>query len=483
MEAVAEPLIDAVGNDFSHVFHFQQFPAAGRGDGIERTEVPGYALGRAFPDVANAQREEQLLERSRLRLLQTVQEALCGFLPPALERHQLICRKSVEISDIPHISKIEKLFHRRVPGQHVHRLAAEEVGEGSLDLGRAAVYVRAVPPGLALVAHQRGAAVGAGLREFRLQQFRSPFGELHGGDFGNYLPAFLHIDIVAYPYVEQFHLVGVVQAGPLYHGSRKQRRFEVRHRSHRSRASHLVIDAQHPAQRLFRLELVGHGPARRLRRISQFLLDVEFVDLYDYAVCRERQFAALHVPEVYIFLDFEYVAADTSLVGHGQPPFHRAAQRLVVGAEVQVPAEQMVERTLQAACSHFVRIRQFQRAGCGISRIGERLLLVAQLLFVESVEGPVGHIYFSPDFEFGRPAAAAKSLGYIGYAQHVFRHVVAHAAVAPRQRPVQHAVPVFEAYCDSVEFQFAAICERGGYGFAGPVCKLLYLFDIVGVAQ
>ena len=61
--------------------------------------------------------------------------------------------------------------------------------------------------------------------------------------------------------------------------------------------------------------------------------------------------------------------------------------------------------------------------------------------------------------------------------------VIANASVTPCKRLDQKSVPVGETYGCPVEFQFAAVTEISVQGFGSPVCKLLDLRNVVGVAE
>ena len=65
----------------------------------------------------------------------------------------------------------------------------------------------------------------------------------------------------------------------------------------------------------------------------------------------------------------------------------------------------------------------------------------------------------------------------------VCSHIVAHAPVASCESLYKHTLPVCEAYGCTVKLQFAAVTEISVQGFGSPVCKLLDLRNVVGVAE
>ncbi len=232
--------------------------------------------------------------------------------------------------------------------------------ETTLNLGRAAGGVRAEVLGLAFVPHEAASALGAILGKIGPAKGRIAFAELHARNFRNNLSALFHIDIVADSHVQQLHLVGVVQASPLYRGARKQHRLKVCHRGHRSGPSDLIVNGKEFSEGLFSLEFVGDGPPWELRRVAQGLLVGKFVDLDDDAVGRKRKLAPLGVPILYIFFNLVDVAADFPLVRNGESPGLGNGESLRVGLERKVFSKNVVESALQASFPNFLRVEKLQ---------------------------------------------------------------------------------------------------------------------------
>ena len=153
-----------------------------------------------------------------------------------------------------------------------------------------------------------------------------------------------------------------------------------------------------------------------------------------------------------------------------------------MGLEGQAFARDVIEGAPQTAVSDLLGIEELQRAGCGITRIGEGCFLLEDTLAVEPVESLVRHQYLAPDLELGG-IVPVQLLRNVGNAPDVFGDIVADHSVAPRKCAEQFSVPVFKADGGSVELEFAAICEGGPQGLVRALRESLDLGDAVGVAE
>ena len=99
-------------------------------------------------------------------------------------------------------------------GVDIHGLTADEMFDAPFDLRRTAGIVGAIPGGLAFVAHQGGAALGAALYELDLgPALGGDEGLIDGDNLGNNLAAFLHKHVVAQVEAQLLHEVGIVEGG------------------------------------------------------------------------------------------------------------------------------------------------------------------------------------------------------------------------------------------------------------------------------
>ncbi len=354
--------------------------------------------------------------------------------------------------------------------------------DAAQDLRTAAALVRTVVLGLALVAHERRAALRTAVDVFERAAVRRTLRQLHARDFRYDLAPLFDIDHVAGTDVQQRHLLGVVERGAPHGGARELHRFEVGHRSHGPRASDLEIDAREARQRLFGLELVGHGPLGRLGRGAQRAAYVVAVHLDDHAVRGIGQRPALLVPQRDVFVDPGRVATDAHGVRNAETPLPGLAEVLPVGVVGQGVARHLVQHAVQTAAGHLGRGLQLERAGRGVARIGEERLARGFAFGVEPVERGVGHEDFAPDFEVVGPVVAVEPQGHRADRAHVGRHVVALRAVAPRHGAHEASVFVGERYGRAVELQLAHVFGRPDLPFdAGD--EFVEFVGRVGVAQ
>ncbi len=181
----------------------------------------------------------------------------------------------------------------------VHCAAAYEVFYAPLYLRWAASVVRAVVNRLAVDAHQWCSALGATCDKLHWLRHDGALLDVHSHYFGNYLAAFLHIDVVAQMQVETLYEVLVVERGALDGGSSQLHWLHIGHRGDGSCASHLIGDVNQLGACAFRLELVCYCPSRALSRESQCPLLALRVHFQHYAVGCYGQILAFLVPVVY----------------------------------------------------------------------------------------------------------------------------------------------------------------------------------------
>ena len=66
---------------------------------------------------------------------------------------------------------------------------------------------------------------------------------------------------------------------------------------------------------------------------------------------------------------------------------------------------------------------------------------------------------------------------------YIFCHIVPDCPVAACERPEKLPVPVCQAYCRAVEFEFGGKSESVSYAPGCPVCKCLHFGDVICVAE
>ena len=223
----------------------------------------------------------------------------------------------------------------------------------SLDLCRAAGLVRAECLCFLLVPDESCSAVRACSREVGKFSVGRSLGQFDACNLRDDLSALFYIDVISDMYIQQFHLVGVVQRCSLYDGSAKQHRFQISYRSYRSGASYLIVYAVKSCECLFSLELICHCPAWELGCVAQFLLILHLIYLYYNTISCKRKCFTFCVPVVYELFNLFYTFAYFSKVRNRQSPLSSLCKGLVVCAVWQIFAQHVVKRALQTTvCDH-----------------------------------------------------------------------------------------------------------------------------------
>ena len=430
---VGEVFADGVGDLLAHLVGLDQLLARGRHHGVERAEVLGQVFGRRLAHEADAQSEQHAAEGHLGRAADRADDVVGRLLAQTRQGGQLLGPQVVQVGDVVHESVVvEQLDGLLAQPLDVHRLTADEVEHAADDLRTAAALVGAVVLGLALVAHQRRAALGAAVDVAEREAVGRALCEFHARDLGDDLPALLDIDHVARADVEQGHLLGVVERGAAHGGAGQQYRFEVGHRRDGARAADLERDALQAREGLLGLELVGYGPLRGLGREAQLAPHGEVIDLDHHAVGGEGQLPPRLVPVGDELVDLGGVVADAHVFRDLEAPFAGLCEALPVGREGKVVARQLIERAVQPAPRHYGRRLLLERAGRRIARVGEKRLTVGLAFGVQPVERGVGHEDLAPDLEERGPPFAPQAQGHRADRADVGRHVVALDAVAAR---------------------------------------------------
>ena len=355
--------------------------------------------------------------------------------------------------------------------------------DATLYLHRAAVCIGAEPAGAVFFADQGSAAVGTVAGKFRKPCVRPPASKVHACNLGDYFAALFKFYVIAYVYVQQGHLVLVVECCALDDSSSELNRDKIGYRSHRSSATYLIINAFQPRNDLFRLELVCYCPAWELGGIAQFPLRAEFVYLDHDSVGRERQFSAGAVPVMYIVLDLVDVAADLAVFAYRQAPGSGLVEGFRMGRESDTLRGYVIKGADEPSLRHLVRITQLERAGSCIARVCEGLLSVKFALTVEFAKCAERHQDLAPDFQFIRKIAV-QPVRDGSNPERVGGHIVALDSISAGKRLMQNAFLVAEADSNAVELELTAVAERFRLqDFVRPKGKFFNLSYAVSVAQ
>ena len=256
----------------------------------------GEQLAGALADKTHAQRVDQAREAVVLARRNFIEQILRRFFRHALERGHVVQFQFVQVGEVLHQALVHELvddfFAQAVD---VHGVAPREVQQRFLALGRAARIDAAVGDFFRVLVNP-AVAFGA---SFGHDDFaaRLPFLD-HLDDVRNHFPGALDDHGVADAQAQPLDFVHVVQRRTADRDAADLHRLEHRHRRERARAPHLKNDVVHDRRFLPRRIFVGDGPARSLRRETQFLLQRDFVDLDHDAVDFVRQFLALAFPGI-----------------------------------------------------------------------------------------------------------------------------------------------------------------------------------------
>ena len=295
---VVEEADDAAGHHLADALDLLQLLERGLHQGVHRLEVAGQQAGAGLADKAYAKGKDDAFEGHFLRLLYAVDDALCrlGARAVAVDLlHLDVVQVGHVLDESATVVLVNGLRPQRVD---VHGPAGNEVLNAPLDLRRTAGIVGAVPDGLALIAHQRRAALWTAAYELHGLGNDGALVDVDADNLRDNLAALLHVDHVAQVQVERADEVLVVQRGAAHGGACQLHGLHVGHRGDGTGAAHLIGDLQQARLGTLGLELVGNGPAGRLGGIAQRTLLLQRVDFQHDAVGRHRQVFALPVPVV-----------------------------------------------------------------------------------------------------------------------------------------------------------------------------------------
>src|ERR1700732_676402 len=125
---------------------------------------------------------------------------------------------------------------------------------------------------------------------------------------------------------EAIDLVHVVEGRTADSDTAHLHRLEDRDRRKRARATDLHANVVYDRGLLPRGVFVGDGPARCLRRESQFMLNWRGINLYDHAVDLVREVSALRLPDVAISEHFIDSRAEPPIVRRSETQLLKSFQ-------------------------------------------------------------------------------------------------------------------------------------------------------------
>ena len=266
---IVEVADDALGHHLADALHLLQFVEAGCHECIHRLEVVCQQTGRRLAYEPDAQGEDHAFERHLARLAYGVHNLLRRLRARAVAidlLHLDVVEVGYVLDQPPAVVLVNGLRAQRVD---VHGLARNEVLDASLDLRCAARVVGTVPGCLALVAHQRRAALRTALRKLHGLGNDGALVDVYANNLGDNLAALLNVHHVADMQVEATDEVLVVQRGTPHGGACQLYGLHVGNGRHGTRASHLVGDLQQSGTLALGLELIGNGPSGRLGCITE----------------------------------------------------------------------------------------------------------------------------------------------------------------------------------------------------------------------
>src|SRR5579872_4154412 len=254
--------------------------AAERVDGFEAQRK---RAGRALADVANSQPVDKAVERAMARALDRVEQVLRALLGHPLKPRDLIVRQAVEVVEFLHHPGFNQLADQLVAeAVDIHAALGGEVAN-RLAHSRRAIDVYAKVADLALLVHDRAAAIRAMRRHLELARTRLALLG-HAYDVGNHVAGALDQHGIALAHVLAADFVEVVERGVRNRHAGERHRLELCNRGERTDPPDVHRNLVDPRLGLLGLELERHRPSRRARDLAQLLLERKRVDLGDHAV-------------------------------------------------------------------------------------------------------------------------------------------------------------------------------------------------------
>ena len=230
------------------------------------------------------------------------------------------------------------------------------------------------------------------------------------------------------------------------------------------RAADLNVDPENLREGFLRRVLVRAGPAGLARDEAELGLELKAVDLIDDAVDFKRKFAS-HPEDILVKLRKRLRTMDDAAhFGDREPERLEAVEhRALRIREMFRTFAERIGIKMKRPPGGNAAVELPERPGSGVSRIGEELFAFRFLAGVERLEVLLMHDAFAADFKHLRIFPGELQRNRADRAD-VFRHVLAHGAVAAGGCRNEDARFVAQRERQSIELQFAVVFN-GRIGF------------------
>ena len=280
----------------------------------------------------------------------------------------------------------------------------------------------------------------------------------------------------------------VVEGGPADGAAGEPHRPGHCSRGQHPGASHLDHYVFQQSLRLFRRELVSHGPAGILAGGSQDVLLPHVVYLHHHPigiVAQDGPALSVFFNQFIGFLDGVHQCPP---FGGGKPVLLEHIHGSVVGGQVAGSHPHSIGKEGQGPPGGDPGIQLAQRTGRRIPAVGEFLLPGFLPFLIQLHESLPGHVHFSPHIQQFRdfhPRNGLQHFGDVGDGPDVFRDIFSHHSVPPGGSPDEPAVFVDDAAGQPVNLGLHHILDFGilRQPFMDPPVEFFHLFRGKGVGQ
>ncbi len=274
-------------------------------------------LPRPLAHKLNPQGVNQSLQRIFLAGFDFFQQILRGFFRHALQPRNRVFPQRIKIRDVLYQACVHELVHNLVAQPiNIHRVPPRKMENGFFSLRRTSRIHAAVGHFSFNVMNRAAtfrALFGHAKRLARLPFFR------HFQHMRDHFAGALDQHGVANLQAQPLDFIHVVERGTADSDASDLHRLEHGHGRQRSGAAHLHDDVVYNGGLLPRGIFVRNGPTRRFRRVTQFILNGNGVDLDHHAVDFVGQLLALSVPIVAIGRDGFDSSTKFPIVGSAEP--------------------------------------------------------------------------------------------------------------------------------------------------------------------
>ena len=425
---------------------------------VKRFKMRSQHLGRLLPHLTDTERAQQPRQTVFLALFQCLHQILRRFFAHPVERRDRLRFEVVKLRRGADQSRVDERFAQR-HAEAVHRVARSEMRNVPQPLRRA-FRARAAQRHAVLVADDRRAALRATLRHMKRHGIRRALVPHDGEHLRNDLARLLHQHRVADAQIELVDEILIVQRGVRHRRPGQTHGVNDGLRRQHAGAAHLHHNIAHTALLFLRRVLIGHRPARELRRAAERFALRQTVDLDDRAVDVEGIGLAVVADPLNALT--AVIQRGAALVRHG-----RKAERLQVIQRFGVCLERAAADKLEVknddvelACSGDLRVLLADGAGRGVAGIGQQRLAAHLAQRVDLLEHLVRHI------DLAAHDQALRRIGerhrQVSQRTEIFRHVLADKPVAARRAADEHTVFIFQRHGQPVDLRLhnIVVCLR-----------------------